>query len=83
LRTAGRATAPGVSVTRIEIVDEMLDRYEAAVEELAFVSATTQHDATRVGAIRTRLDAMEAQANLLVVVVCFRVTWACLGPISR
>ena len=52
----------------IEIVDEMLDRYEAAQEELALVSATTKHDATRVGAIRTRLGALEAQANLLMLV---------------
>ena len=52
----------------IEIVDEMLDRYEGAQEELALVSATTKHDATRVGAIRTRLDTLEAQANLLMLV---------------
>jgi hypothetical protein len=52
----------------IEIVDEMLDRYEAAQEELALVSATTEHDATRVGAIRTRLHALEAAAKLLMLV---------------
>ena len=52
----------------IEIVDDMIDRYEAAQEELAQVSATTKHDATRVGAIRTRLDALAAQANLLMIV---------------
>jgi hypothetical protein len=52
----------------IEILDDMLDRYEAAQEELALVSATTKHDATRVGAIRTRLDALAAQANLLMLV---------------
>jgi hypothetical protein len=52
----------------IEIVDDMLERYEAAQEELALVSATTKHDATRVGAIRTRLAALEAQANLLTLV---------------
>ena len=52
----------------IELVDDMLDRYEAAQEELALVSATTKHDATRVGAIRTRLDALNAQANLLMMV---------------
>jgi hypothetical protein len=52
----------------VEIVDDMLDRYEAAQEELALLSATTRHDATRVGAIRTRLDALAAQANLLMLV---------------
>jgi hypothetical protein len=52
----------------IEILDDMLDRYESAQEELALVSATTKHDATRVGAIRTRLDVLAAQANLLMLV---------------
>jgi hypothetical protein len=52
----------------VEILDDMLDRYEAAQEELALVSATTTHDATRVGAIRTRLDALAAQTNLLMAV---------------
>jgi hypothetical protein len=52
----------------IELLDDMLDRYEAAQEELALVSATTKHDATRVGAIRTRLDALAAQTNLLMLV---------------
>ena len=53
----------------VEILDDMLDRYEAAQEELALaVSATTKHDATRVGAIRTRLDTLAAQTNLLMAV---------------
>ena len=55
----------------VEILDDMLDRYEAAQEELAFVSATTTHDATRVGAIRTRLDALAAQTSLLMAVGVF------------
>jgi hypothetical protein len=49
----------------IEIVDDMLDHYQGAQEELAEISATSKHDATRVGAIRTRLDALAAQASLL------------------
>ena len=52
----------------IEILDDMLDRSEAAQEELALVSATTKQDATRVGAIRTRLNALDAQTNLLILV---------------
>ena len=44
----------------IEILDDLLDQYQGAQEELALVSATTKHDATRVGAIRTRLDALAA-----------------------
>ena len=52
----------------LELLDEMLERYEAAGEELAEISATSKHDATRVGAIRTRLDALVAQTNLLMLV---------------
>lgn len=52
----------------IEIVDDMLDIYQGAQEELAEISATTTHAATRVGAIRTRLDAQAAQINLLMLV---------------
>jgi hypothetical protein len=52
----------------IEILDDMLDAYQGAQEELAEISATTKHDATRVGAIRTRLDALAAQTNLLMLV---------------
>ena len=49
----------------IEIVDDMLDYYQGAQEELAEIAATSKHDATRVDAIRTRLDALAAQASLL------------------
>lgn len=52
----------------IEILDDMLDAYAAAQEDLAIVAATTKHDATKVGAIRTRLDALAAQTNLLMLV---------------
>jgi hypothetical protein len=49
----------------LELLDDMLDHYQGAQEELAEISATSKHDATRVGAIRTRLDALAAQASLL------------------
>ena len=52
----------------LELLDELLERYEAAGEELAEISATSKHDATRVGAIRTRLDALAARTNLLMLV---------------
>ncbi len=44
----------------LELLDDMLDHYQGAQEELAEISATSKHDATRVGAIRTRLDALAA-----------------------
>ena len=49
----------------IEILDDMLDHYQGAQEEFAEISATSKHDATRVGAIRTRREALAAQASLL------------------
>ena len=52
----------------VEILDDMLDAYAAAQEDLAMVAATMKHDATKVGAIRTRLDALAAQAHLLMLV---------------
>ncbi len=52
----------------LELLDDMLDQYQGAQEELAEISATTKHDATRVGAIRTRLVALEAQTNVLMLV---------------
>jgi hypothetical protein len=52
----------------LELLDELLEHYQGAQEELAEISATTTHDATRVGAIRTRLDALAAQTNLLMLV---------------
>ena len=52
----------------VEILDDMLDAYTAAQEDLAMVAATTKHDATKVGAIRTRLDALAAQTHLLTLV---------------
>jgi hypothetical protein len=52
----------------MELLDEMLERWEGAQDQLAEIAATSKHDATRVGAIRTSLDAMRAQADLLVAV---------------
>lgn len=49
----------------MELLDEILGGYEAAREDLAEVAATTAHDATRVGAIRTSVAILEAQAGLL------------------
>ena len=52
----------------LELLDEMLERLQGAQDELAEIAATTTHAATRVGAIRTRLDALAAEANLLMLV---------------
>lgn len=48
-----------------EIVKDTLDGYEAAIEELALIASTSNHDPTKVGAIRTRLEAMRGRIELL------------------
>lgn len=48
-----------------EILDETLERYEAAIEELALVSHTTKHDAVKVGAIKARLEAIKQVTEIL------------------
>ena len=48
-----------------EVVRETLDGYEAAIEELALIAAGAEHDATKVGAIRTRLEAIRGRIEML------------------
>ena len=52
----------------IEIVSELLDRYEGVIGELTEIAATTTHDATKVGAIKQKMVAMEAEFSLLQAV---------------
>jgi transposase len=49
----------------VKIIEEHLERYEAAQEELAMLAATTKQDAVRVGAVKARLDAMEKATTLM------------------
>lgn len=50
----------------IDVLDEMLERYEGAQDALASIASSTAHAATRVGAIRTSLDALRMQTDLLI-----------------
>ena len=52
----------------IDVLDEMLERYEGAQDALASIASSTAHAATRVGAIRTSLDALRMQTDLLIAV---------------
>jgi len=52
----------------IEILDDLLDAYAGAGEQLADIASTDPHGATRVGAIRTRLSALDSQTTLLMTV---------------
>lgn len=48
-----------------EIVDELLEGYQADIEELVILAATTQADSVRVAAIKSRMDARGKIADLL------------------
>jgi hypothetical protein len=52
----------------VETVEEILDAHDAGIEDLAVLAASTGHDGVRLGAIRARLSAIEAKANLLTAV---------------
>lgn len=50
----------------IELARELLDQHEAAIEDLALLAGSTSHDGARLGAIRSRLDAITSKAQLLM-----------------
>jgi hypothetical protein len=52
----------------VEAVEELLDGYDAALEDLALLGRDTSHDGTRLGAIRGRLDVIRAKYELLAAV---------------
>lgn len=63
-----RATNPRLRFADpLDIVDEMLEQYAGAAEELALISATTspQNAAVRVGSIKARMDVLRQQTELL------------------
>jgi hypothetical protein len=49
----------------VEVVEETLAAYEAAIDDLADLAAETDHDSTRLGAIKARLDVHHARIDLL------------------
>ena len=52
----------------LELLDELLEGLQGVQEECAEIAATTGHDGTRLGAIRTRMDALNQRAVLLNMV---------------
>lgn len=56
------------SIDPVEVVEELLVAYDAAVEDLAVLAQETGHDGTRLGAIRARIDATRAKHELLAAV---------------
>jgi hypothetical protein len=49
----------------VDVIEEMLLQYDGAAEELALVAATADQGATRVGAIRTRLQVLLQKTELM------------------
>ena len=53
------------SLDPIRVAEEAYSEYEGAIAELREVASTTSHDSARIGAIKARLAAKEAQIALL------------------
>jgi hypothetical protein len=49
----------------VEIVEETLEAYETAIADLVVLAEETNHDSTRLGAIKARLDVYQARNELL------------------
>jgi hypothetical protein len=49
----------------VEVVDQMLERYEDFQERLILIADSATNDSARVGAIRAAIDAMRSQAELM------------------
>jgi hypothetical protein len=51
-----------------DVIRDTLDAYDAVIDELVTFADETQHDASKVGASRQRLDAFKAKVELLQAV---------------
>src|SRR4051794_27632000 len=61
-----RENRPRVTgIDPLEVVEEVLDGYSAASEDLAHLANTTTHDGTKLGAVRARIDVLRARMDLL------------------
>ena len=52
----------------IATVEELLDGYEAALDELAVLAQDTRHDGVRLGAVRARVAVMNTTTQLLMAI---------------
>lgn len=52
----------------VALVQELLDGYDAAIEDLALLARDAPNDAVRLGAINSRVKAVTARTELLMVV---------------
>jgi hypothetical protein len=52
----------------IAIVEEVLHDFDTAIHELAVLAAETDHDSSRLGAIKARLDVQRSRIELLQMV---------------
>jgi hypothetical protein len=52
----------------LDLLDELLEDLQGVHEELAEIAATTTHDGTRLGAVRSRMDVIRHKADVLAMV---------------
>lgn len=50
----------------VALAGEVVEQYDAAIEELARLAATTKHDGTKLGAIKGRVEMIAARTQLLI-----------------
>jgi hypothetical protein len=55
-------------VDPVEVIEDALASYDAAIEDFALLAEQTGHDGTRLGAIRGRLEATSAKLGLMTSV---------------
>ena len=61
-----RASRPRLhEIDPIEAIEQALECYDGAIEELALLAERTKHDAVRLGAIKSRLDALGSKLSLM------------------
>jgi hypothetical protein len=62
-----RQNRPGLGgIDPLRTVEELIDQYDAAIDELAALSSDTSHDGTKLGAIRARIDVANAKHRVLM-----------------
>jgi hypothetical protein len=49
----------------VEVVEETLGAYATAIEDLSLLAESTDHDSTKLGAIKSRLDVYHSRIDLL------------------
>lgn len=61
-----RETGPRLhEMDPVETIEEALEQFDSAIEDLALLAEKSQHDGVRLGATRSRLDALRGKLELM------------------